>query len=101
MADPIELPKRLKARGWKVKVYDNERLEPPHVTLICRERVWRIGLRERDFMFPPGGRWRDIDSEVRAILEEQWETLCDAWDEKHPTNQVSSAEDEDDGIQGN
>jgi len=99
MADPIELPKRLKARGWKVKVYDNERLEPPHITLICRERVWRIGLRERDFMFPPGGRWRDIDSEVRAILEEQWEILCDAWDEKHPTNQVSSAEDEGDGNQ--
>jgi len=101
MADPIELPKRLKARGWKAKVYDNERLEPPHITLICRERVWRIGLRERDFMFPPGGRRRDIDPEVRAILEERWETLCDAWDEKHPTNQVSSAEGEDDGIQGN
>ncbi len=99
MADPIELPKKLKARGWKVKVYDNERLEPPHITLICRELVWRIGLRERDFMFPPGGRWRDIDSEVRAILEEQWETLCDAWDEKHPTNQVSSEEDEDDDNQ--
>lgn len=52
-------------------------------------------------MFPPGGRRRDIDPAVRAILEERWETLCDAWDEKHPTNQVSSAEGEDDGIQGN
>lgn len=97
MPDPIELPKKLKAQGWKAKVYDNERLEPPHLTLICRERVWRISLREKDFMVPPGGRWRDIDPAVRAILEEQWETLCDAWDAKHPTNPVSSEEDEGDG----
>jgi hypothetical protein len=99
MPDPIELPRKLKARGWKVKVYDNERLEPPHLTLICRERVWRIGLRDKDFMVPPGGRWRDIDPEVKAILddEEQWKALCDAWDAKHPTNPVSSEEDEDDG----
>lgn len=97
MPDPIELPRKLKAQGWKVKVYDNERLEPPHLTLICRERVWRIGLREKDFMVPPGGRWRDIDPEVRVILEEQWETLCDAWDAKHPTNPVSSEEVKDDG----
>ena len=47
MPDPIELPRKLKAQGWKVKVYDNERLEPPHLTLICRERVWRIGLQRR------------------------------------------------------
>jgi len=29
MSDPIKLPKQLRAQGWKVKVYDNERLEPP------------------------------------------------------------------------
>ena len=97
MADPIELPKKLKRQGWKVKVYDRERLEPPHLTLICRERVWRIGLREKDFLVPPGGRWHDIDQEVKAILEEQWQALCAAWDEKHPTNPVSSEEDEHDG----
>jgi len=99
MADPIELPKKLKAQGWKVKVYDNERLEPPHLTLICREQVWRIGLRDREFVVPPGGRWKEIDPDVRAILEREWQTLCDAWDEKHPTNPVSSEEDEDDGDQ--
>lgn len=55
MADPIRLPRKLREQGWKVKIYDNERLEPPHITLICRERVWRVGLRERDFLVPPGG----------------------------------------------
>jgi hypothetical protein len=83
MADPIELPKKLRALGWKVKVYSRERLEPPHLTLICREKVWRIGL-------------RDIDPQVRVILVEQWQVLCDAWDEQHPTNRVWSEEEQDD-----
>lgn len=97
MPDPIELPRKLREQGWKVKIYNNERLEPPHLTLLCRGKVWRIGLRDKDVMVPPGGRWRDIDSEVRAILEREWENLCDAWDAKHPTNPVSSEEDEGDG----
>ena len=97
MPNPIELPRKLREQGWKVKVYDNERLEPPHITLRCREKVWRIGLREKEFMVPPGGRWRDIDPEVSAILDRKWQTLCDAWDAKHPTNPVSSVEVEDDG----
>ena len=29
MPDPIELPKKLRMRGWKVKIYSRERLEPP------------------------------------------------------------------------
>jgi hypothetical protein len=39
MADPLNLPKKLRAQGWKVKVYSRERLEPPRLTLICREKV--------------------------------------------------------------
>ena len=96
MADPIELPRKLRSLGWKVKVYSRERLEPPHLTLICRARVWRIGLRDMEFMIPPGGRWRDIDPQVRAILENRWQVLCDEWDAQHPTNRVSSEEAKDD-----
>jgi len=48
-------------------------------------------------MTPSDGRWSDIDPKVKAILDHQWETLCDAWDKKHPTNPVSSEEDEHDG----
>ncbi len=97
MQDPIELPARWKAAGWKVKIYSNERLEPPHVTLICNTRRWRIGLRSRDFLVPPGGRWRDIPQEMKDVLELKWQDLCDDWDAKHPTNPVSGEEDEDDG----
>lgn len=55
MADPIELPRKLRSLGWKVKVYSRERLEPPHLTFICRARVWRIGLRDMEFMIPLAG----------------------------------------------
>ena len=95
-AGPDRTAEKTPAQGWKVKVYSRERLEPPHLTLICRDKVWRIGLRDTEFMIPPGGGWREIDPQVRAILEEQWQILCDAWDEQHPTNRVSSEEEEND-----
>lgn len=99
MPDPIELPRKLRARGWKVKIYDKERLEPPHVTLLRRERVRRIGLRDGGFLVPPGGRRRDIDPEVRAILEARRGNLRAAWDAKCPANPVSSSEGQGDGEQ--
>ena len=55
MAYRLELPRRLKVKGWKVKIQGKERLEPPHITVYHGEKVWRIGLRNRDFMVPPGG----------------------------------------------
>ena len=103
MADPIRLSKKLRDRGWKIKIYDRERSEPPHLTLICREKVWRIEPRTKLFMKPGGSwrdiDWRDIDPEVREILDDEthWKVLCDAWDAKHPANPVSSEEDEEDG----
>ena len=96
MPDPIELPKKLRTRGWKVKIFSRERLEPPHLTLICRDRVWRVGLRDGEFMVPPGGRWREIDPNLRAILEKHWKVLCDFWDELHPENRVWGHEEEHD-----
>lgn len=56
MAYGLDLPKKLKARGWKVKIRDRERLEPPHVTVFHRnEDPWRIDLRSGGFLVPPGG----------------------------------------------
>jgi hypothetical protein len=97
MADPVKLPKKLTTRGWKIKLYDNERLEPPHITVYCREKVWRIGLRWGEFLVPPGGRWKEIDPEVRGILEACWNDLQMAWNRKHPSNPVSDIEDEENG----
>src|SRR5205809_818363 len=64
MPHELNLPKRLKAKGWKVKIREKERLEPPHVTILCGKREWRVGLRDKGFLVPPGGKWADIDDEI-------------------------------------
>ena len=98
MPHELKLPKRLKARGWKVKLREKERLEPPHVTVMCGKKEWRIGLRDKEFLCPPGGKWADLDDEVREIIlnEETWRSLQDAWDKKYPSNPISSKEEGDD-----
>jgi hypothetical protein len=91
----LSLPKRLKARGWKVKIRDKERVEPPHVTVMHNLDEWRIALRDKDVLVPPGGRLKQIDQGVMQIIEENWDRLKAAWDAMYPENPVSSAEDED------
>jgi hypothetical protein len=95
MPHELKLPKRLKTRGWKVKIREKERLEPPHVTIMCGTNEWRIGLRDKSFLVPPDGKWAEIDQEVRELIEKNWKTLQDAWDKKYPSNPISSEEDKD------
>ncbi len=90
------MPRKLKAEGWTVKIREKERVEPPHVTILHKADEWRLGLRDKRLLVPPGGRLRDIDAEVMRIIEEHWERLQEAWDEKYPDNPISSAEDEED-----
>jgi hypothetical protein len=92
----LALPKRLKRQGWKVKIREKERLEPPHVTVMHGVREWRISLRTGEPLVPPGGSWKEIDEELVGLLESEWQTLQDAWDEMYPTNPISSVEDEND-----
>ncbi len=91
----LALPKRLKAQGWKVKIREKERVEPPHVTVIHKEDEWRIGLRDGELLVPPGGRLKDIDLEVFRIIQRNWGALRRAWDEKYPENPISSVEEDD------
>jgi hypothetical protein len=92
----VQLPKRLKARGWKVKIREKERLEPPHLTIICGKKEWRISLRDKEFLVPPGGKWADIDDEVRELIEKNWQALREAWDKMYPNNVISSMEADND-----
>ncbi len=41
---------------------------------------------------PPGGRIKEIDPAVMEIIEEHWDALIDAWNEKDPEKPVSGAE---------
>jgi hypothetical protein len=93
----LPLPRKLKAEGWKVKIREKERVEPPHITIMHKAEEWRLGLRDRQLLVPPGGRLKDIDGEVMRIIDEQWRRLIEAWDEKYPENPVSSAEDKENG----
>ena len=96
----LPLPKKLKTQGWKVKILEKERVEPPHVTVFHKADAWRVGLRERELLEPPGGRWRDIDAEVVKAIDDAWEELRREWDAKYPENPISSEEEEDDDAEG-
>ncbi|HVS11835.1 MAG TPA: hypothetical protein VMS76_18355 [Planctomycetota bacterium] len=64
----LELPDHLRRAGWKVKVRDKERLEPPHVTILFKARTWRLDLGTREFL-ERGSGWAGIDPRVRAAIE--------------------------------
>ena len=93
----LPLPRKLKAAGWKVKIREKERVEPPHVTIMHKADEWRLGLRDGELLVPPGGRINNIDEEVMETINEHWEELIEEWDRRYPENPVSSAEDEEDG----
>jgi hypothetical protein len=63
----LDLPEPWASRGWRVKIRDRERLEPPHATILQRTRAWRFDLRSEQFLdkdpdpaaIPQGSRERD------------------------------------------
>lgn len=91
----LPLPKKLRAEGWKVKIREKERVEPPHVTVMHKAGEWRLGLRDKRLPVPPGGRIKDIDAAVWRIIEEHWGRLKEERDARYPENPVSSAEEEE------
>lgn len=92
MPSQLQLPDRLADDGWKVKIYDNERLEPPHATVIRGYRQWRWNLRSRRFMNNEPDP-RDVPREVRDQLVTRHAELARLWDLTHPGNPVASLED--------
>jgi len=83
------LAKSLKKAGWRVKIHDLERLEPPHVTIYFKSRKWRLSLRTGVFL-DSDDRWSQVDENVRKSIvgTRDWEKICAAWDEIHPDNPV-------------
>ncbi len=94
MAFSLPLPTPLPTQGWKVKIRDRERNEPPHVTILHKTRAWRLNLRTHRFLDkdPDPG---DVLQEILAEIETNWQRLCEAWDEMYPENPVDSTEDSD------
>jgi hypothetical protein len=93
MSFALPLPEPWASRGWKAKIRDKERLEPPHVTLLHKTRAWRIGLRDLRFLddSPPP---KDVSGEVFKFVEENVQALREAWDRMYPENPVELEEDD-------
>jgi len=85
----LSLPAAMSNGGWKVKIRDKERNEPPHVTIISGTRAWRWGLREQNWLDkePPG---REVPADVVAFVKANLAELISAWDSKYPENPVTS-----------
>jgi hypothetical protein len=94
MAFSLPLPSPWDHQGWKLKIRDRERLEPPHVTVLHRSRAWRWNLRSGGFMDadPPPN---DVPTEIVVFIERSLVTLRPAWDAMYPTNPVESLESDD------
>jgi hypothetical protein len=95
MAFSLPLPPPFPAQGWKVKIRDRERNEPPHVTILHKRRAWRFDLRS--------GRFLDQDPDPKGVPEEVIATikangglLQQKWDEMYPENPIESTEVGDD-----
>ena len=73
------------------------RVEPPHVTVMHKADEWRLGLRDKQLLVPPGGRIKDIDAGVMQVIERHWDELIAAWDAKYPENPVSSVDEDEYG----
>lgn len=90
----LELEKRFQTL-WKIKIFDKERLEPPHATLIKKgvKGKWRWDLRKKKFMDKkpsPADVPRDI---VEKLMSEKTHNeLVDAWDKMFPHNPVASVQ---------
>lgn len=94
MSYELPLPSWVQAQGWKVKIRDKERLEPPHATVLRKTEAWRWNLRTCSFMDrrPPP---REVPESVVGSLMEQYATLCSQWDEMYPENPVSPEAEDD------
>ena len=93
MAFTLPLPDVWRRNGWKVKIRDDERMEPPHVTILQKTRAWRLALRTGEFLdrMPPV---REVPDELTELVWEKREQLRTKWNEMYPENQVFSQEDE-------
>lgn len=89
MSFSLKLARQWESQGWKVKVRDRERLEPPHVTILHRTRSWRWDLREQQFLDThpdPAAVPVAIMADVRQSLE----MLRRTWNRMYPENPISS-----------
>ena len=90
----LKLPLLWSNQRWKVKVYDSEGPEEPHVSILRRNWTWRVGLRSFEFLdrLPDG---KDVPRKLLDLVRSHSQELQNAWDALHPANPVFTTEDDD------
>lgn len=90
MAFSLPLPAPWSSQGWKVKIRDRERLEPPHATILHKTRAWRFDLRSGGFLdrTPPP---KEVPPAIVDEIVRNLPKLREAWNEMFPENPVESA----------
>ncbi len=94
MAVEIALLAPWDSRGWKAKIRDRERLEPPHVTVLYKTSAWRFDLRTKAFLDKEPSP-TDVAEEVIGAVRSNLTLLRQEWDRMYPTNRISSTERKD------
>jgi hypothetical protein len=89
VAFELKLPRLWERRGWKAKIRDRERVEPPHVTIMHKANSWRWGLRSQQFLDKKPDP-KEIPAEVLAAARESISVLRKAWDRMYPENPIVS-----------
>lgn len=90
----LNLPEPWASRGWKVKIRDRERLEPPHVTILHRTRAWRFDLRSEKFLDKEPDP-KEVPKQVAVEVRSNLTLLRQEWDRMFPENPLFSQEPED------
>ncbi len=92
MAFSLSLAKVLANVGWKVKIQDRESREDPHVTIWFKRQRWRMNLRTGKLM--DGSSWKEINKDVKKIIEKNWKRLREEWDRRYgEVNPISGQKD--------
>ena len=88
------LPPPWSNQGWKAKIRDRERLEPPHVTIIQGVKSWRFCLRTEQFLdVQPDPK--DVPAGLLSAIRGQVVELRQQWDDMYPENPVRAEEQDD------
>jgi hypothetical protein len=95
VAYSLPLPAQWAARGWKVKIRDRERLEPPHVTVMFRAKGWRWNLRAGGFM-DESPEPKEVPQDLIDFIVTNLAVLRAQWDAMYPKNPIALREAGDD-----
>jgi hypothetical protein len=90
----LTLPEPWASRGWKAKIRDRERLEPPHVTVLYKTSAWRFDLRTEAFLDKEPTP-KDVPEEVIGAVRSNLTLLRQEWDRMYPANRICASERKD------